>query len=66
MILGRFFLWLFGDRDYRLIKVKSLAFSFGPHGLEGPCMLVDTRCGHRQSIAPVWDMDWFRARFMRA
>ena len=62
MMLGRFFLWLAG-RDYKLIKVKSFAFCIGPHGLEGPTMLVDTKYGQRQTIAPVWDMAWLRSRF---
>jgi hypothetical protein len=64
MILGRFFLWLAGD-DCRLVKVKAWSFCFGPYGLEGPCMLVDDRYGRRQTISPVWDMDWLRARFQR-
>lgn len=27
-------------------------------------MLVDTTSGQRQTIAPVWDVYWMRARFV--
>jgi hypothetical protein len=47
--------WLCCEPGEKIVRIKSLWPSFGPHGVEWPVLLVDTRLNQRMTIAPVWD-----------
>lgn len=46
--------WFLEDGD-KLVRVKSWRPYLGPHGLEWPCLLIDSNRHRRMSINPVWD-----------
>lgn len=44
--------WMLDD-GHKLVRVRSWRLAWGPHGIEGPTLLVDAR-GVRQTVTPVW------------
>ncbi len=57
--MRRFLTWLVLDDGERIVRIKSLCPTRGPHGVEWPCLLIDRRNGKRETVWPVWN----RVRF---
>ena len=59
--MRRVLAWLLLRPGEKLIRVKSWRLVRGEYGIEGPTLLIDTRQGQRQTVAPVWDKHRLRA-----